>query len=91
MKQPYDIAKNQENIAKHGVSFDDVAGFEWDNSITRADDRRNYGEDRFISYGMLNNRLHVLVWTQRNGNVRPISFRKANAREREFYAKKTQG
>lgn len=87
MNSKYDSAKNKENIEKHGISFDDVHEFEFENAVTKIDNRFKYNEIRFISYGMRNNRLHALVWTERNGEVRPISFRKANKRERSDYDK----
>lgn len=81
----FDAAKNAANIAKHGVSFEEISLFEWESAATERDTRRRYGELRLISYGMVKGRLHVLVWTPRNGKIRPISFRKANARERSHY------
>jgi len=83
MKIEYDEAKNLANIAKHGVSFERVVDFSFD--VIKADNRFDYGEVRYISYGALDNRLHVLVWTNRGGIVRPISFRKANRREKKLY------
>lgn len=53
-------------------------------TITIADDRRDYGETRFITIGKLNGRVVVLVWTERAGNHRVISMRKANAREQKI-------
>ncbi|MEK6745773.1 MAG: BrnT family toxin [Pseudomonadota bacterium] len=88
MELEFDSRKNTQNIAKHGVSFDDLVNFEWTGSITTPDDRFDYREHRSVSYGMLNDRLHVLIWTMRNDKIRPISFRKANKRERDFYEKK---
>lgn len=87
MGKPYDATKNKENIDKHGISFDDVDLFEWESAITKQDIRQDYQESRFISLGFVESRLHALVWTLRNGNIRPISFRKANARERRRYEK----
>ncbi len=59
--------------------------FQWDFSLDTEDLRKNYKERRFISYGFIDNRLHVLVWTLRNRIVRPISLRKANKREEKKY------
>ncbi len=87
MEPFYDPRKNAANIKSHGVSFEEVQKFEWDSAITTRDTRHDYGEQRFISYGMMRGRLYVLVWTPRGGYVRPISFRKANSRERTFYEK----
>ncbi|MFN0114659.1 MAG: BrnT family toxin [Paracoccaceae bacterium] len=53
--------------------------------MTRADLRRDYGEERFITVGFLDNRLVVVAWTQRKDAWRVISMRKANGREQGHY------
>lgn len=45
-----------------------------------------YGEQRFITVGWLDERLVVLVWTQRGLARRIISMRKANEREIAKYS-----
>jgi len=45
----------------------------------------NYGERRFITLGFLDDRLIVVVWTERSPKRRIISMRKANEREVEEY------
>lgn len=90
VKHSYDRAKNAQNLAKHGVAFESITHFEWSVVITKPDNRFDYGEQRFISYAPVKGRLHCLVWTIRDGLVRPISFRKANARERKEYEKETE-
>ncbi len=42
--------------------------------------------DRFITVGRLDVRLVVMVWTPRGEVRRIISMRKANDREKTFYA-----
>ena len=54
-------------------------------TLTVEDDRRDYGEDRFITIGFLDGAMVVLVWTRRNDGYRIISMRKANERERALY------
>jgi uncharacterized DUF497 family protein len=49
--------------------------------LTRADERRDYGEPRFISAGWLEERLVVLVWTPRGKARRVISMRHCHERE----------
>ena len=49
------------------------------------DTRREYGEIRLIALGYICDRLHVLAFTIRDGNIRPISLRKANSREISRY------
>jgi len=87
MKIEYDQQKNNQNIAKHGISFDRVMELDFYSYIVSEDRRLDYGEVRFISYAFLQERLYCLIFTQRNGNIRPISFRKANGRERKEYEK----
>lgn len=54
-------------------------------TLTVEDDRQNYGEDRFITIGFLDDAMVVLVWTPRDGAHRIISMRRANERERTLY------
>ena len=54
-------------------------------TLTVEDDRRDYGEDRFITVGFLDGAMVVLVWTSRDAAHRIISMRKANERERTLY------
>ena len=49
--------------------------------FTRRDDRRDYGEPRFISAGWLDGRLVVLAWTPRGVARRIISMRHCHERE----------
>ena len=55
-------------------------------TLTVVDDRRNYGEIRFITIGFLDGGMVVLVWTPRDEARRIISMRKANDRERKLYS-----
>jgi uncharacterized DUF497 family protein len=88
MEFEFDPEKNIQNHAKHGIAFEQIAYFDWRNCLTMQDLRWAYGETRFVSYGMVQERLHIVVWTVRNETTRLISFRKANKRERIFYEKK---
>lgn len=49
--------------------------------FTRADDRRYYGEPRFITAGWLDGRLVVFAWTPRGTARRIISMRHCHERE----------
>ncbi|MBP6104319.1 MAG: BrnT family toxin [Gammaproteobacteria bacterium] len=46
-----------------------------------------YPEQRFVAIGYLEGRLHVLFFTAIKGEIRVISFRKANLREVKRYEK----
>ena len=54
-------------------------------TLTVEDDRQDYGEDRFITIGFLDDRMVILVWTPRDGARRIISMRKANEHEQALY------
>lgn len=86
----FDKAKNEANIAKHGVDMASVAEFEFDSAVVRVDARKGYGETRSIAIGYIAGRLHVLVFTKRGQTIRVISLRKANRREARAYHGKAQ-
>ena len=46
----------------------------------------DYEEDRFITFGCLDDNMIVMVWTPRGEARRIISIRKANDREKTLYA-----
>ncbi|MEM1151752.1 MAG: BrnT family toxin [Pseudomonadota bacterium] len=51
------------------------------------DSRQDYGEDRWITMGYLDDRMVVLVWTERGDTIRVISLRKANGREQRRHGR----
>lgn len=81
MLYKWDARKAKVNLAKHGIAFETVEGFDWETALVLADTRRDYGEDRFVALGKIGGRLHSLVFTSRNDTIRVISLRKANNRE----------
>ncbi len=87
MQYEWDYDKDSINIAKHGVSLAIIETFEWGSARVVIDDRRNYGETRYIANGFIQERLHIIIFTLRNDiAVRVISVRKANKREiRSYY------
>lgn len=74
MKIEFDPAKDEANIAKHGLSL-------------QAAERFDYGEVRFVALGMIGDRLHVLVFTEGSHDdaIRAISLRPAEKHEARFY------
>ncbi len=88
MRITFDPAKNERNIAERGLSFERVADLEWDTAIVREDTRRDYGETRLRVLALLHGRLHAVVVTPRDDELRVISFRKANRREEILYEKR---
>lgn len=87
----YDITKSQHNLRYRGLSFDRVSDLDWSDAWIYQDERNNYGEVRYIAYGMLEERLHFVCFTETEQGVRVISFRKANRREVNLYEQQAHG
>jgi uncharacterized DUF497 family protein len=81
----WDKEKNEANILKHGVDFHDVKEIFRNVRVTGIDNRREYGEIRKVSIGPINSHICVVVYTEREDNIRIISARRANQRERRRY------
>lgn len=81
----WDDDKRKANRIKHGVDFSGIEAFDWANATHAHDDRRDYGETRFVSVGYIGARLHLVTWTQRGDRIRIINLRKANDREQKAY------
>jgi uncharacterized DUF497 family protein len=85
----FDSAKNERNVAIRGISFERAVAFEWNRALIVEDTRKDYGERRFQALGLIDGRLHVLVFTPRAGRTHVISLRKANGREVRRYEAQT--
>jgi uncharacterized DUF497 family protein len=82
----WDDEKDAQNLATHGVSFEAARlAFSDAFAVIREDRRRNYGEDRFILLGMVQERLLAVSYTMRDELVRIISARFAEPQERRRY------
>jgi uncharacterized DUF497 family protein len=71
----FDPKKEAINLSKHGISLARYM------KITFVDSRRDYGEIRYRGYGYIDGFTYCLVFTDRNGRVRPISLRRAHDKE----------
>ena len=89
MSITYDPNKNQINIQKHGLDFEQVYDFDWDSAWIYQDNCYDYDEICYIAYGMLEKRLHFVCFAETDVGIRVISFRKANKREVKSYEQKT--
>ncbi len=87
MRITFDPEKNARNIRERGLSFELASEFEFESAVVRKDERREYGEVRYVALGRLGDRLHVLCFTETEEGIRVLSFRKANVREENRYAK----
>jgi uncharacterized DUF497 family protein len=84
----WDPKKERQNIAKHGISFTQAKTIFAGPVYTASDTRMDYGETRFKSIGLMESIVAIVViHTDRSGNSRIISARKANRKERKQYQK----
>lgn len=82
----WDENKNQQNLKKHKISFEEAIEIFNGIVFTTIDERYDYGETREISVGAIQGVVILTVaHTERNGKIRIISARKATPRERKDY------
>jgi len=84
----WDDAKDADNQRKHGVSFEAAAtAFDDEQGFEVYDDRRDYGEDRWVWFGRVAGRLLIVAvaFTEREERVRIISARPAEPEEEAAY------
>jgi uncharacterized DUF497 family protein len=90
MNYEWDEVKNQKNLAKHGLRFEDAEQVFSGLCVTFEDDRFTYGEQRLITLGLLAGRLVVIAHAPRDEATRIISMRRGNRREQEIYKKRLE-
>lgn len=76
-----DPLKRQWTLENRGIDFMDAAQVFAGPTLTLEDDRQDYGEARFQSYGFLDQRLVMIVWTPRGDARHIISMRHCHERE----------
>ena len=90
MKFAWHEEKRQHNVKKHGLDFAQAHQVFDGPTFTFEDVRFDYGEQRFVTLGLLNN-VVVIVHTETATEIRIISMRKANRYEQELYVKNLYG
>ncbi len=81
----WDEAKRKANARKHGLDFADAQRVFKGLTVTIFDDRENYGEDRFVTVGVLKSTAVVIVHSERESTIRVISMRPATRNEERNY------
>ena len=64
MRFEWDEAKRESNLLKHGIDFIEVEKVFEGETVTILDVRLDYGEERFITLGLLDGRVVVIVHTE---------------------------
>ena len=86
LKFEWDKAKAKSNCAKHGVGFALAKEvFKDAFAVEFFDDRRDYGEERFVIIGVVSDQVLYVAYTERNEVIRIMSARRATKHEQEAY------
>lgn len=85
MRLSFDEAKRLLTLRHRGLDFAEAEKIFDGTEFTWEDDRQDYREQRFNTFGSLDGRLVAVTWTIRDGTRRIISMRKANDREQARY------
>jgi uncharacterized protein len=85
MEFEWDEDKRLANIKNHGIDFVDVSEVFDGDIFTVEDDRYSYGEQRFVTFGLLKGSVVAVVNTDRGEFIRIISVRKATKNESRTY------
>jgi len=85
----WDAAKNESNLAKHGIDFDDATEvFHGPHVILESS---HNPERRWIAIGECEGRLIAVIFTCRSNEIRIISARRARKNEERTYRDKKMG
>ena len=89
MKIEFDPAKSAKNAKERGLPFELTAELDWRAARVWSDERRDYGEERYVAVGSVTcgtqRLILAVVWTPRGRKRRIISAREANVVEQETY------
>jgi uncharacterized protein len=89
MDYQWDPEKAASNVGKHGVDFADAVGIFEDEWALTIKEEYVEGEQRFATVGTdFLERVLVVVYTHRGGEIRLISARRAIRKERRTYEQK---
>jgi len=81
----WDESKRKLNLQKHGIDFREAEEIFDGPTVTAEDARMSYGEQRLVTLGVLNGVVVSMTYTERGGNLRIISIRKALKHETRSY------
>jgi hypothetical protein len=81
VKIVFDPAKRDLTARHRGLDFASASKVFAGRHLTAPDERRDYGEPRLITVGVLDGRVVVIAWTPRGDARRVISMRYAHAKE----------
>jgi uncharacterized protein len=90
MEFTWSETKRAANIKAHGLDFVDAPRVLEGLTFTFEDDRFSYGEQRFVTLGLLAGIPVSIIHTETDHEIRIISFRKATKNEANIFFGKIQ-
>ena len=81
----WDEAQRPLNLRKHDIDFLDAEKIFRGVTFTAEDNRAAYGEQRFLTLGLLEDQVVSVAHTELGEEIRIISIRKATKHEAHFY------
>jgi uncharacterized protein len=90
MVYTWDELKNRANAKKHGLRFEDAELVFSGPCVNFEDGRFDYGEERLITLGLLDDRVVVIAHAPFDEGTRIISMRKGNRREKKIYQERLE-
>jgi uncharacterized protein len=90
MEFTWSETKRAANIKAHGLDFVDAPRVFEGLTFTFEDDRFSYGEQRFVTLGLLAGIPVSIIHTETDHEIRIISFRKATKNEANIFFGKIQ-
>jgi len=85
MKFIWHEPKRQSNLKKHGIDFVEAERVFNGSTFTFEDNRDNYGEQRWVTLGLIGMRVVVIVHTETKDEIRIISMREATKNEQLLF------
>lgn len=85
MKVEWHETKHRINLRKHRIDFVGCEAIFAATTKTIVDDREDYGEERYVTFGVLNDRVVAVVHTETADSIRVISIRKATKHEQALF------
>ena len=85
MKFTWDEQKRKKTLAERGLDFADAKTVFNGATFTFEDERFDYGERRFVTIGLLDTIVVVIVHTESPKEIRIISMRKGEKDEQKIY------
>jgi len=90
MRFTWSERKRAINLKEHGLDFVDAPRVFEGLTFTYEDDRAAYGEQRFITLGLLAGVPVSVAHTESDDEIRVFSFRKATSREARLFFNEVQ-